>query len=148
MTQVSKWDERFMEMAMLVSGWSKDPSTKVGAVIVDIHNRIVSTGYNGFPAGISDDYTGMNRLLKNRRTIHAEENAIIFAQRNLAGCTIYVTEHPCASCAAKIVQSGICHVVTRKPIGEFADNWSDDIEIALQIITTEARTKITYLERT
>lgn len=79
---MSKWDHRFLELAELVGSWSKDPSTQVGAVIVDIDNRIVSTGFNGFPRGCLDhaDTLG-DRDRKLLRTIHAEDNALLFARR-------------------------------------------------------------------
>jgi len=106
---MSKWDVRFMQMAELVSAWSKD-ETPVGAVIVDSKNRIISVGFNGLPAGVSDEkeiYDGSNRVV-----IHAEMNAMLFAGRDLTGCTIYTAPLPtCAHCAAPIIQSGITRVV-------------------------------------
>lgn len=105
---MSKWTQRFLDLAQLVSTWSKDPSTKVGAVIVDQNNRVVSLGFNGFPKGVQD--MDIPRERKLMRTIHAEENALLFAQRDLSGCSIYVTHHPCANCAAKIIQAGIRNV--------------------------------------
>lgn len=116
-------------MAELVGGWSKDPSTKVGAVIVR-DKKIISTGFNGFPAGVDDDYA----LLKSReekypRIIHAELNAMLHAKEDLSGCTIYVVPlPPCSACAAAIVQSGISRVVTRPLDIEHADRWRKDME--------------------
>lgn len=104
------WDERLLSMAHLAASWSKDPSTKVGAVIADPMNRIVSVGYNGFPRGIEDD-VNVDRDEKLRRTIHAEENALLFAGRSVEGCTIFITHPPCSQCAAKVIQSGIKRVV-------------------------------------
>ena len=120
---LSKWEERFMSMARLVATWSRDPSTKVGAVIVDRRKRIVSVGFNGFPAGVDD--TIVSREQKILRAIHAEANAILFAQRDLAGCTIFVTHPPCAQCAALIVQCGITRVVSPIPTPDFASRWKD-----------------------
>lgn len=119
---MSKWDKRFLALADLASTWSKDPSTGVGAVVVDQSNRVVSLGYNGFPRGVDDTYG--TREQKLMRTIHAEDNAILFAARDLTGCTLYVTHHPCARCAAKIVQSGIARVVFS---GELGTRWGDEV---------------------
>lgn len=123
---MSKWDKRFMEMAVMVASWSKDPSTKVGAVIVDRNNRVVSLGYNGPPRGVEDD-PSVDRDTKLRRTIHAEKNAILFARGETSGCTIYVTHHPCGPCAAFITQAGIARVVI--PVGEstLSHRWAADI---------------------
>lgn len=127
-----KWDRHFLRMADLVASVSKDPSTQVGAVIVDAHNRVVSQGYNGFPRGVRDDAELLaNRDEKLRRTIHAETNAILFASRSLAGCTIYVTHPPCAKCAAKIIQTGIARVVCPPPADTFAERWADDMASAM-----------------
>lgn len=123
---MNKWDVRFMEMARLVASWSKDPSTKVGAVIADSKNRPVGHGFNGPPRGVADD-PNIDRDTKLRRTIHAEKNAILFARSGLEGCTMYVTHHPCGPCAAFIVQAGITRVVV--PAGESAlgHRWAADI---------------------
>lgn len=126
----NKWDERFMEMAKLVSTWSKDPSTKCGAVVVDNKRRIISQGFNGFPRGTSDDPNIYNnRPEKLRRVIHAEKNAILFASRCLTGCTLYVTPMPpCSQCAGMIIQSGISRVVTMEPTLRMEERWGDDIQ--------------------
>jgi dCMP deaminase len=126
------WDSRFLALAEHVAGWSKDPSTQVGAVIVDEDNRIVSTGYNGFPKGIKDTKGRLdNRDKKLQYVIHAEHNAILFANRSLQGCTLYVTPMmPCARCATVIVQSGLKRVVSTGPSKEVLDRWGDDMEIA------------------
>ena len=114
---VSDWDYRFYDLACEVSTWSKDPSTKVGAVIVDNSQRIVSTGYNGFPKGIADDDRLLDRELKNEMIIHGEMNAILFAHRDLTGCTIYTTPLlPCSRCAVIVIQSGIKRVVSPRVI--------------------------------
>lgn len=104
-----KWDDRFLELASLISSWSKDPSTKVGAVIVRPDKTIASIGYNGFPRGTDDTYT--TREEKLLKTVHAELNAILSAREPLHGCTLYVTPLcPCSNCAAAIIQSGITAV--------------------------------------
>ena len=130
MTAQRVWDERFMEMAKLTASWSKDPSTKVGAVIVDDQNRIVSLGYNGFPRDVSDDESKLHdRQTKLEMTVHAETNAILFAQRNLAGCTLYVWPMPCcARCAGLVIQTGIERVVSTK--ANFRPEWQTSQNIA------------------
>ena len=137
-----KWDERFLELATLVATWSKDPSTQVGAVIVDDQNRIVCTGFNGFPRGIVDDAT-VTRDVKLMRTIHAESNALLFAQRDVFGMTIYVTHHPCAHCAAQIIQSGITRVVISETNQDFNNRWSDQITESLKMFN-EVSIRISY----
>lgn len=121
------WQDYFLGMARHVATKSKDPSTKVGAVLVDANNRVVSIGFNGPPRGVPDD-PSVDRETKLRRTLHAEQNAIIFARRDLAGCTLYVTHAPCARCAAMIVQTGITRVVYFAPEPEFEARWADDLE--------------------
>ena len=111
------WDEYFMGVALLAAMRSKDPSTQVGACIVDGDNRILSTGYNGFPYGCSDDEfpwdrTGERNDTKYPFVVHAELNAILNARgKNLSGAKIYVDLFPCNECAKAIIQSGIKEVV-------------------------------------
>ena len=110
------WDEYFMGVARLSALRSKDPSTKVGACIVNENKRIVGIGYNGFPYGCSDDEfpwerTGEFLDTKYPYVVHAEPNAILNSTTPLHGATIYVTLFPCNECAKLIIQSGIKHVV-------------------------------------
>ena len=111
------WDEYFMGVALLASQRSKDPSTQVGACIVDEDKRILSTGYNGFPKGCSDDEFPWNRdesagETKYQYVVHAELNAILNASgKKLAGATLYVGLFPCNECAKAIIQAGIKEVI-------------------------------------
>ncbi len=112
------WDEYFMGVALLAAERSKDPSTQVGACIVDADNRIVSTGYNGFPYGCSDDEYPWSRTgegdadTKYGYVVHAELNAILNARgRSVVGTRLYVALFPCNECAKAIIQSGISEVV-------------------------------------
>lgn len=123
---MNHWQQRFIGLAQHVAGWSKDPSTKVGAVIVDNCNRIVSLGFNGPPAH-TDDTKITTRDVKLMRTIHAEANAILFARRDLVGDTLYVTHHPCAHCAALIIQAGISFVYYPPISAAFIERWYADI---------------------
>lgn len=109
------WDEYFMGVALLASKRSKDPNTQVGACIVDSNNIILSTGYNGFPYGCSDDVYPWERDgddTKYSYVVHAELNAILNARgKNLKGAKLYVDLFPCNECAKAIIQSGIGEVV-------------------------------------
>ena len=111
------WDEYFMGVAQLAAERSKDPSTQVGACIVDGEKRILSTGYNGFPHGCSDDEFPWNRDeskgdTKYQYVVHAELNAILNASgKSLAGSTLYVGLFPCNECAKAIIQAGVKEVL-------------------------------------
>lgn len=111
------WDEYFMGIAMLSAKRSKDPSTQVGACIVDENNKIVGIGYNGFPIGCSDDNLPWSRegaesnSTKYPYVVHAEANAILNSTKDLHGARIYVDLFPCNECAKLIIQSGIKEVI-------------------------------------
>lgn len=120
----TKWDERFLGLARLIATWSKDPSTKVGAVVVRPNNTICSTGYNGFPRGLSDaDYIYADRELKYARTVHAETNAILTAPERLDGYWLYCTLMPCGNCMLGVIQSGITRVICPLPPVELEERW-------------------------
>jgi dCMP deaminase len=121
-----------IEMAAHVAKLSKDPSTKVGAVIFDPKRRIVSAGYNGFARGVMDTAERLaNRDIKYRMVLHAEKNAILFATAPLDDCTIVVTHPCCAQCAAQVIQSGIKHAVWPRPTFDFMARWGGDYELTL-----------------
>lgn len=111
------WDEYFMGIAMLSAKRSKDPSTQVGACIVNDSNRIMSVGYNGFPRGCSDDEFPWEREgdeigTKYSYVCHAELNAILNSGgRNLEGSKLYVALFPCNECAKAIIQCGIKEII-------------------------------------
>lgn len=112
------WDEYFMAIAKLSAMRSKDPSTQVGACIVDKNNRILSIGYNGAPNGYNDDIFPWDREGNELETkypyvVHAERNAILNyrgSNKDLEGAKIYVDLFPCNECAKEIIQSGIKEV--------------------------------------
>jgi len=116
-TDYISWDEYFMGIALLSSKRSKDPSTQVGACIVNNDKKIVGVGYNGFPSGCSDEILPWNREgafveTKYPYICHAELNAILNSiGQGLKGCIIYVALFPCNECAKAIIQSGIREVV-------------------------------------
>ncbi len=110
------WDEYFIGIALLSAKRSKDPSTQVGACIVNSEKKIVGLGYNGFPIGCSDDSLPWEKNgdfleTKYPYVCHAELNAILNSTKNLNNCSIYVALFPCNECAKAIIQSGIREVV-------------------------------------
>jgi dCMP deaminase len=126
-----KWDLRFIRLAQHIAEWSKDPSTKVGAVIVDQDKRVVSMGYNGFPRGVDDSPERYeNREMKYPMICHSERNAVLFARQDLRGCILYTTFFPCAPCAGIIIQAGIEQVVTLETPPERAERWAKEILLA------------------
>lgn len=125
-----RWTDNFFRHALLASEMSRD-STKVGAIIVDDRNRIVSSGYNGPPAGVNLPFlVTSDRKKKLICTIHAEENALAFAWRDVKGMTLFCTRRPCGKCAAMMVQRGIDTVayLTRE-----GDTINPDWEISFAI---------------
>ena len=110
--------EFYMGAALLAAQRSKDPKTKVGSCIVDPDGVILSTGYNGFPTGISDTFGNWSKepdtfgAIKHDYVVHSEINAILNASgKSLKGATIYTTLFPCKECAKAIIQAGIKKVV-------------------------------------
>ena len=114
---ILNWDEYFMGMAVLSALRSKDPNTKVGAVIVNDEKKVVSIGYNGMPRNIADEDLTWNKGegldSKYLYVCHAELNAILNARNgaSLANCTVYVTLFPCNECTKALIQVGIKEVV-------------------------------------
>lgn len=127
-----KWDRRFIELAKHIASWSKDPSTQTGAVIVDQKKRIVSVGYNGLSIGVQDTPERLNnREIKYKIIVHCERNAIIFANRDLEGCTLYTWPFmSCSTCAAMVIQSGIKRVVAPYNNNE---RWVEEFKLATEI---------------
>jgi len=137
---LSNWDKKFIELANLVATWSKDRSTKIGAVIVDDSHRVLSVGYNGFPVGFNDNVDSRHeRPQKYMYTEHGERNAIYSAARNgisLVGSTMYIPWFSCADCARAIIQSGIKKIVCEQPDwknDEKSKRWEDSQKAALEM---------------
>ena len=122
---IDRWDRHGIAEAELIAGMSRDPSTKVGAYIADPRHRPISKGFNGPPRGIPDHkWQQADRDIKLAATLHAETNAILFAERDrLEGSTLYVTHPPCGQCSALIVQAGIKRVVCKRAEEAFAARW-------------------------
>lgn len=128
------WDLRFLALARNISEWSKDPSTKVGAVIIKPDRTVVSLGYNGFPRGVKDTGPRLeDRESKLRCTIHAEENAILSATQSLKGCFLYSTHFPCCACSARIIQVGITQVHSSVQAA-YEERWKEDVEIGKSML--------------
>lgn len=132
-----KWDHRFLDLATHIAGWSKDPSTKVGCVVVGEDREIRSTGFNGFPRGIADtDERLADRELKYPLICHAEENAIMHAARigmTLKGCIAYVTWPPCTRCARSLIQAGVVEVIYPKQL-EIPERWRADFDLSTSLL--------------
>jgi dCMP deaminase len=125
-----KWELRFLELAKLISGWSKDPSTKVGAVIT-LGNQPLGIGINGFPRGMPDrEELYADRTEKYSRIVHGEVNALLHASTPLPdGCTLYTW--PCLSCdrcAVLMLQAGIRRFVAPFPTTDALSRWGDAFE--------------------
>ncbi len=120
-----KWESRLLELARHVSDWSRDPSTKTGAVIVSDRKRVVSLGYNGFARGVDDAQERYaDRETKYKFISHAERNALDNAECSIVGATLYATHFPCVECAKSIVQRGIARVVVNGSIDDgFWSRW-------------------------
>lgn len=145
---MSKWDSRFLDLAKLVSSWSKDPSTKVGAVLVGSDKEILSVGYNGFPRGIADTPDRLNdRPTKYELVVHAEINSIMNAVRNginTKGATMYMLATkvvdgkvwggaPCIRCSVETIQSGVSKIVVPRPT-YMPDSWKDSCNKGAEIL--------------
>lgn len=143
--RLQKWDARFISLARHVSTWSKDPSTRVGAIISN-GVYIVSVGFNGLPAGVKDlESRYENTSLKYKMIIHAERNAMILAETSLAGCTIYTYPYmPCAPCASMVIQSGIVRVVSMKYTLD-DEHYKEDFVTAMSMLS-EADVELTLYD--
>lgn len=108
------WQEYYLNIAQSVALKSKDPNTKVGAIVVNKRNRIIGSGYNGMPTGMEETKELWERPRKYSFVCHAEMNAIL--NKDVEGCTLYITHYPCNVCARYIAQAGIEMVVVRKSI--------------------------------
>tara|TARA_B100001057_G_scaffold462980_1_gene516502 strand:+ start:1802 stop:2239 length:438 start_codon:yes stop_codon:yes gene_type:complete len=112
----NKWDKRYIDLAKHIAGWSKDPSTKIGAVAIGEKGQVLAQGYNGFPRSIDDsDERYFNKETKYKYVVHAEMNCIYNATYNgvsLQGSTIYISGLPvCHECAKGLIQVGVKRVV-------------------------------------
>jgi dCMP deaminase len=140
---MTDWNQRFLSLAEHIAQWSKDPSTQVGAVIVDPCRRIVSTGYNGLPQGVDDTDNRLHtREIKYEMIVHGEINEILFAKQDLLGSTLYTWPFmPCSRCASIVIQSGIKTVVA--PLND-SPRWKDSFQLS-QTMFAEAGVRLILL---
>lgn len=143
-----RWDKHFLNLALTHAGMSKDPSTKVGAVIVGPHREIRAMGFNGFPTGIADTYERLHdREQKYPLMVHAERNAVLLAARvgiPTNNCTLYMIAQdaqngqvwggcPCTPCTIELIQAGIKEIVTL-PQYLAPPRWHDDTAFASTLL--------------
>ena len=130
-----RWNEYFMDIAQRTSEMSKDPSTKVGAVLVS-DRRVVGTGFNGFPEKITDHrYLLLDRGPKLARMIHAEMNALLYAGREARGSALYMygfDAPPCSRCTVHLIQAGVAQVYARGPA--VPERWREDFELSAALL--------------
>lgn len=132
-----KWHSRYLELAQQIASWSKDPSSKIGAIAVGSKGQVLAQGYNGFPRGIEDNESRFeNKELKYRYVVHAEMNLIYNASYNgvsLDGSTIYVTGLPvCSECAKGLIQVGVQQVIM--PTQEDTpDKWVQSFKLSKEL---------------
>lgn len=136
MSELNKWDKRYLALAKEVASWSKDPSTQVGAVTVGNKKEVLSQGFNGFPRGIVDSEDRYNnRDTKYKYVVHAEMNAIYnatYSGVSLDGAVLYVYGLPiCSECAKGIIQVGIKKVIIEK--SKELDNWNESVALSQEM---------------
>lgn len=140
-----KWAGRLLKMAKDIASWSKDESTKVGAVITSADGRPVSWGFNGMPMGIDDTVPERHeRPYKYKWMAHAEQNAMDLASTaDLSDCVMFITFSPCTTCARSIIQRGIKTIVVDEEFTaeKMPDRWRDDMSPAVEMLT-EAGVKV------
>lgn len=155
---MNRWDNHFLRLSVEHARMSKDPFTKVGAVVVGPDREIRSTGFNGFPRGIADTPERLaDRETKLSLVVHAEMNAILNAARigtPTKGCTLYLSAvddtgevwggPPCTRCTVELIQSGITEIVSR-PFKLVPSRWKESIEAARLLL---AEAGISYREAT
>lgn len=142
----NRWDHYFLEMALHCASLSKDPNTRVGAVIIGADRAIRSTGYNGFPRGIEDTIPRLHdREAKLKLMVHAELNAIINAARNgvaIEGCSLYLAATddsgivwggpPCIRCTTHVIQAGILRVISYP--AKTPSKWAEELKEAGELL--------------
>jgi len=147
------WDKYFLSVCEVIASRSHDENTKVGCVITDERNRIVSTGYNGFPAGVDDkslpsnrvDYfeiktaDGLEKVDKYDVITHAEANAIASSRNSLVGCTIYLNLFPCSECAKLIITAGIKKII-------YKDKRDDKLQNLSHLLLSQAKVEMIKYE--
>ena len=147
--EIPTWDQYFIDLARHVATRSKDPSTQVGAVIVDPQHNVRALGYNGFPRGVADTADRLaDRELKLMLTAHAETNAVYAAARmgvSTEGCTIYLSSlPPCADCSKAIIQAGIIRVGMPYGLADVPQRWRFSVDTGY-LMLTEAGVRVSSI---
>jgi len=134
--EYNKWDLRFLELAKLVSTWSRDPSTQTGAAITSPSKKVISLGYNGFPQSMPDkEEYYKNREEKYSRIIHCEMNAVLTAGKLPPNCTLYTWPFAsCDRCCVHMIQAGIRRFVFPAIPDELIERWSKSVELTKRYI--------------
>jgi len=131
-----KWDRRFLELSAHVASWSKDPSTKTGAVIVRPNKSVVGVGFNGFPQG-ADDRPELyaDRTYKYDHVVHCEINAMLFANESVDGCCLYTWPFAsCIRCAVQMIQAGIKRFVFPHPSADALTRWASSFDATKHVL--------------
>lgn len=142
-----RWDRHFLQLALYNARMSKDPSMRVGAIIVGPDREIRSTGFNGFPRGIADTPERLHdREMKLKIVVHGEMNAILNAARigvSVRGCRLYLAATddsgltwggpPCSRCTVEIIQAGLAEIVSFTP-KQIPSRWPDDLAFVRTLI--------------
>lgn len=154
------WDEYFLNQIEGTAAKSKDPSTKVGAIITGADHGDKTRGFNGFPRGVEDDPDKVPeryvRPIKYKYTEHAERNAIYYAARKgiaLEGSTLYVDWCPCTDCARGVIQAGIERLVIDGDSASYNDpelqaRWKEDQDISLEMLNESETELVIYRRKT
>lgn len=155
--EYTNWVNYFLDIAEVVSKKSKDPSTKIGVVIVGPNDEIRSTGFNGFPRGVRDKNVMLGqdgrsarqinemvderyeRPTKYQYTEHGERNSIFHAARHgtaLDGCTMFINSYPipCTDCTRAVIQAGIKKVIGTDTYVPKGSHWEEDMKHAKRML--------------
>lgn len=145
----NKWYERFYKEACDWSEYSKDPSTRVGAVIFNEDRQIKTKSYNGFPQGIADDERLHDREMKYKIIRHAEENAIFNCASEGVGTkdtSMAISTYPCSRCAGAIISAKIKRIITKMPTDKaFIERWQSEFDLAESLLN-EAGIEVILLD--
>lgn len=135
----NKWDQRYLAQAKEISSWSKDPSSKVGAIAVGKHGQILSQGYNGFPRGIKDlNERYADRETKYKYVVHAEMNCIYNACLNgvsLENSCLYIYGRSlCPECTKGVIQVGVAKVIMQHAPYPKEDKWEKHFHLTEEML--------------
>ena len=140
------WDLRFISLARHISAWSRDPSSKVGCVLVDDRVVVVGMGYNGFPRGVTEFAARYeDRPTKHLYVQHAAAKAVLNASGPVKGTVAYVTHPPCASCAGLLIQAGVRKIIAAVPDATMTPRLKASFKAAREM-AAEAGVELLYVD--